>query len=340
MNRWLPLVLLGALILLSLWAPPARADTVCTASTPTVLAFGSASTTQNTDSSTTFTISCVTTALAVLSNTKVRLCVGLGPGSTSTAMTPRQMANASGDLMNYQLYTTPARSQIWGALGNASVSNVVVLDFDYSVLLLVGGSQSQTVTLYGRIPANQALATGSYGSTYSGANTVLTYAAVTPILGATANYPSSCNIAGSTTATNAFPFSVSSSVPGQCYAYSTTDLDFGSVPGFITSNVDQLSTIGLTCTLRTAWQLGLSNGDNATGNLRRMRLGTTDQYVNYELYRDSGRSTRWGSSVDTDTLQGTGTGASQTATVYGRVQAGQTAAPGSYSDRVIVTITY
>jgi spore coat protein U-like protein len=255
-------------------------------------------------------------------------------------MTPRRMNSAAGDGMSYQLYTDPARSQIWGALGNGSANNVLILNFDYAVPLLIAGSASQTVTIYGRIPANQALVPGNYASTFSGASTVLTYSANTSVLLVGATQPSACNLAGATTTNDAFPFSVSANVPGQCYAYSTTDLDFGSVPGFITSNVDQLSTIGLTCTLRTAWQLGLSNGNNANGSTRRMRLGTSDQYVNYELYRDSGRSIRWGGSLDTDTVPGTGTGTSQAATVYGRVLAGQTVAPGSYSDIITVTITY
>ncbi|SEL80422.1 Spore coat protein U (SCPU) domain-containing protein [Pseudoxanthomonas sp. GM95] len=340
MSRRFPLYcLLVALLALWGWSPDARAATVCTATTPTVLAFGNASNTQTTDTTTTFTVTCATAALALLSNTKVTLCVGLGPGSASTSMAPRQMRSTAGDILNYQAYKDPARSQIWGALGNAS-NNVLVLNFDYAVPLLVGGSQAQTVTIYGRIPANQALATGSYSSTFANADTVLTYAADTPLLGAPANFPSACNIGGSTTNNNAFPFTANAQVPGQCYAYSTTDLDFGSVAGFITSNVDQTSTIGLTCTLRTAWQLGLDNGTNALLTQRRMRQGASTQYVNYELYRDGARSNRWGNSLDTDTLQGTGTGTAQTATVYGRVLSGQTANPGSYSDTITVTITY
>lgn len=339
MSRRLPCCVLLALLALWAWSPSARAATVCTATTPTVLAFGNVSPTQVTDTVTSFTVTCSTAALALLSNTKVRLCVGLGPGSVDTSLSPRRLRNADGDTLNYQLYLDPARSQIWGALGNA-VSTVLVLDFDYAVPLIIGGSQAQTVTIYGRIPAGQALAAGSYGSTFAGASTVLTYAANTPLLGAAASFPAACNVSGATTANDAFPFVVSANVPGQCYAYSASDLDFGSVAGFIAANVDQTSAIGLTCTRRTAWQLGLDNGSNALLGQRRMRQGATAQYVNYDLYLDPARSQRWGNVLNTDTLQGTGTGAAQTATVYGRVPSGQSAAAGSYSDTITVTITY
>jgi len=111
-----------------------------------------------------------------------------------------------------------------------------------------------------------------------------------------------------TTTSNAFPFTLSAQVPGQCYAYGTTDLDFGSVPGFLRSNADQNSPIGLTCTVNMACQFGLNNGVNATGGQRRMRQGTANQYINDELYRDAGRTSRWGANLDTDTVKGTGTG--------------------------------
>lgn len=58
---------------------------------------------------------------------------------------------------------------------------------------------------------------------------------------------------------------------------------FGSVPGPITSNVDQTTSIGL------------DNGLYASGTTRRMRNGA-GQFVVYELYRDSPRSVRWGNA--------------------------------------------
>jgi spore coat protein U-like protein len=57
---------------------------------------------------------------------------------------------------------------------------------------------------------------------------------------------------------------------------------------------------------------------------------------------DSARSVVWGDGVAPNgSFTGTGTGAAQSSTVYGRVPTGQGAAAiGSYSDTVVVTITY
>ena len=64
--------------------------------------------------------------------------------------------------------------------------------------------------------------------------------------------------------------------------------------------------------------------------------------LNYILYTNSGRTIVWGSGAGgTGSLTGTGNGASQAVTIYGRVTAGQASAPaGSYADTVTVTITY
>jgi spore coat protein U-like protein len=62
--------------------------------------------------------------------------------------------------------------------------------------------------------------------------------------------------------------------------------------------------------------------------------------VNYKLYSNSGHTTNWGNTVNTDTVDITGDGASHTYTVYGRIPAQTTPAPGTYADLVTVTVTY
>ena len=63
--------------------------------------------------------------------------------------------------------------------------------------------------------------------------------------------------------------------------------------------------------------------------------------VTYGLYKDAARSTGWGSSiVSGETVSGTGTGSAQALTVYGRVPPQSTPPPGTYSDVVVVTVTY
>jgi spore coat protein U-like protein len=95
----------------------------------------------------------------------------------------------------------------------------------------------------------------------------------------------------------------------------------------------------VTCTNSTAYEVGLNDGLHFSAN-RRMKTLLLPNYVSYELYRDASRSLRWGNTVSVDTLSGTGTGASQPLTVYGRVPS-QTSQPvGVYNDTITVTVTY
>jgi spore coat protein U-like protein len=62
--------------------------------------------------------------------------------------------------------------------------------------------------------------------------------------------------------------------------------------------------------------------------------------VSYALYSNGGRTTNWGNTVGTDTVSGNGTGASQNYTVYGQIPTQTTPAPATYTDTIIVTVTY
>lgn len=328
------LALLAALA----FAAPAQATTTCTASM-TNLTFAATSGAQ-TDATANFSVTCTTGALSLLAKARVNMCVSIFSGTDGGGtLAPRRMINGFGDPIQMQLYSNSARSQIWGARGNATVPNFVPLQFDYDVPL-IGGSQTLTATLYGRIPTQTALNAGSYSNRFTGAaDTKIEFQYAEALLG-TPPMPASCTSGGTTGTPSTFPFTVSGSVPNSCTLSPkpVPDLAFGSVPGNIAANVDRTTAIGLTCSGRTAWQLGIGNGLNASGNIRRMR-SAGGLFVPYELYRDSGRSQRWGTTLGTDTVSGTGTGAAQSQTVYGRV-APQTATPGSYTDTVVVTVTY
>lgn len=340
--RWLLLMVCGAFA----FALPgiARADTTCTATTVAGLAFGNVATIGVTDTQTSFSITCSTTSLTVLGSAKVRLCLSLGAGSTGGSnYTPRQMTDAASDVLQYQIYSDAARSQIWGGVGNASAPNPVVLDFNYSVPVIGGSQTINNIILYGRVPAGQVLSAGSYSSSFTGTQVTMQYSYNEVIIG-TPPTPTSCTSGGTgyKSASGAFPFTASATVPTQCHSYLTADLDFGQVGGSVASAIDRTTTFGLTCTNHTAWNIGLNNGLYASGSTRRMRQGTTGNYtyVSYEMYRDSSRSIRWGNTVGTDTLSGTGTGSAQTLTIYGRVPSPQTPPAGNYSDTVTITITY
>jgi len=69
-----------------------------------------------------------------------------------------------------------------------------------------------------------------------------------------------------------------------------------------------------------------------------MTLSTNS--VTYGIYSDIARATAWGSLAGA-TIAGTGTGLTQSLTMYGRVPPqSPTPPPGNYSDTLIATITY
>lgn len=140
-------------------------------------------------------------------------------------------------------------------------------------------------------------------------------------------------------ATETTTFTVGATVVDSC-SVSATNLAFGSFDPLLGTALDATSTIDVTCSSGDTYDIGLDAGTatGATVTTRKMTSGANT--LNYALYSDSGRLTNWGNTVGTDTVSGTGTGAAQTLTVYGRIPAQSTAVIGTYSDTITVTITY
>jgi len=140
-------------------------------------------------------------------------------------------------------------------------------------------------------------------------------------------------------ATTTSTFAVQMTVTATCTVNSATTLNFGT-QGVLSTNVDQTSTIQVTCTNTTPYNIGLNagTGTGATVAVRKMTSGANT--VNYTLYSNSGRTTVWGNTVGTDTQAATGNGSAQSYTVYGRVPAQAAPAPGTYSDTITITVTY
>lgn len=340
MSRQLSISIFALLLaVLAYWPIPAAALTNCSVSS-TPLAFGATSGGANVDTAANLVVTCTTSAVSLLSTVRIRMCLNIGSGSAAGQYTPRRMLNTFNDPLSFQIYRDAARStQIWGSNSIPAIPTPLQVDLQYSVLILGGGGSTPQLTMYGRIPPQSPLAEGSYTNVFNDANTRLDFRYNEQLIG-TPPYPGSCTSGGIGGGTVPYSFTASANVPRSCSITAASDLDFGAISGLITANGDQTSTISMTCTGRTAWNVGLNNGLNSSGIVRRMRLGATTNYVNYELYRETGRTNRWGNTTGTDTLPGTGTGAAQSLTVFGRVPATQAAAAGSYSDTITVTITY
>jgi spore coat protein U-like protein len=140
-------------------------------------------------------------------------------------------------------------------------------------------------------------------------------------------------------ATATTTFTVQMTINSSCVINSASTMDFGTV-GVLTANVDSTSTLAVQCTNTTAYNIGLDAGTGTGATVAVRKLTNGSKTINYSLYTTSGRTVVWGNTVGTDTVAGTGNGASQTYTVYGRVPAQTTPAPAAYTDTITVTVTY
>lgn len=170
---------------------------------------------------------------------------------------------------------------------------------------------TSTFTIYAQVPSSQTLAFGDYSDTVI-ATTVTS---------------------GTDASTS---FLVTDHVPGVC-SLSASSLPFGT---YANAQLDASASITVNCSNTAAYSVALDGGANSSGSTRRM-AGPSAQYLAYSLYSDSGRSSLWGDGTTLgSTVAGVGTGSNQTLTVYGRILANQLVSPGSYSDTVVVTLTY
>jgi spore coat protein U-like protein len=131
-------------------------------------------------------------------------------------------------------------------------------------------------------------------------------------------------------------FNVSVTVASGCTITATT-LAFGNYVG---SLINATSTVSVTCTNTTAYNVGLNQGTHGGSVTTRKMAGPGGALLGYSLYQNSGHSTNWGNTVGTDTETGTGNGALQPLTVYGQLPAGQIVALGNYTDTITATVTY
>ena len=232
------------------------------------------------------------------------------------------MQDAAGDDLFFQLFQNAAHTTVWGSSFFGVNTPVMV-----NVTIARRGSTQGSATMYGRVVGGQTTAVpGAYQDAFSGNHTAITIneSGTAP--------PGTC----STSILDQFPFTVTATVTSQC-SVSASTLDFGAV-GLLLANTDGTSNVTVQCASGAAYQVGLDNGQHASGTTRRMQ--GPGGLVTYELYRNPTRTQRWGSTLNTDTVAGSGNGSSQTLTVYGRVPNQTTPSAGTYNDTITVTVTY
>ncbi|WP_151740125.1 Csu type fimbrial protein [Acinetobacter nosocomialis] len=139
-------------------------------------------------------------------------------------------------------------------------------------------------------------------------------------------------------------------VPTLCQLNSTSNVDFGNINDIGTASRDYTTqgAVNTTCNYGTPYTIYLGDGNNRiSGGFRRM-TNSNNEFIPYQLYKDAAYSSVWDATGGVSSIggaggvSGTGTGNAQTTTVYGKIPQGTTIAsrPGSYSDNVVVTVTY
>lgn len=126
---------------------------------------------------------------------------------------------------------------------------------------------------------------------------------------------------------------VLANVGGECTVTGAT-LDFGSYSG---ERKDVDVPIGFSCNAPSNIAISMDGGTTGDPNGRQMfNAGNTSQIL-YQLFQDSARTELWGvfpnDSADFTSAE------NGTPTVFGRIEAGQTPLPGSYSDTILITLT-
>jgi len=119
------------------------------------------------------------------------------------------------------------------------------------------------------------------------------------------------------------------------------DMDFGASlpPGSQAQTLQATAVISAICTSGLQVQVTASFGNHFVGQQRRMKRSGGNDYVNYEIYRDAGRTQVLGN----DPLQAmifTGTGSASNLTVYGQATLAPRVEAGLYTDILSIMLSY
>ena len=255
-----------------------------------------------------------------------QLCLYIGPGEWSAGQPTRRMTNYNGAYLLYDLFSDPAHTQLIGAPGTTPV---------YQVFLAVppGTPRTADAPVHGWVYPGQSVPAVA-GFQEQGHQGLLRYRY------ATTGYPQSadCTTGGLGGGSTGFHSSgVLATYDNGCWI-AATDLDFGRVtPPLVL--LRGTASIRVQCAPGTPWKVGIDNGQNFDGEMRRM--AGVGGFVKYQLYLDQSLTRVWGND-DTSVARGTTdtSGNIVTLTVYGGVSPQPDVAAGSYTDTLVATLYY
>ena len=125
---------------------------------------------------------------------------------------------------------------------------------------------------------------------------------------------------------------------GHACTLNVTGVNFGSYDVFSNSALDSTGNIDVNCPNGVGYSMALTAGG---GNYTQRVMSSGVHRLNYNLYTAANRAVVWGDAISgTVTVNGTGIGVNVNHGVYGRIPALQYLYPGSYSDIIIVELTF
>lgn len=263
------------------------------------------------DSGSTISTSCT----GITGSTRVLLCFALTSGTYGTSGGWQQMGSGANRL-RFNGYTNSTRTTVWGTATSAMVRAT-----------MTASAPSATTPYYGRVAGAQTTAVpGAYSTTMTVTASGTTYTGTTA---------PTCPTASLST----FTFGVTGTVVSSCLV-TATNMTFPNTSIF-NANVDATSTVGVTCTNTTPYYVRLSGGNSGATDptQRKMSLGGVST-ITYGLYRDALRTLGWGSTDGVNTSNGTGTASAISHTVHGRIPPQTSPAPGTYTDTIVVTVSF
>lgn len=137
------------------------------------------------------------------------------------------------------------------------------------------------------------------------------------------------------------PFVVSLTLNPSC-SISAAPLTFPATGG-LTAAVPGKTSLSVTCTNMTSYEVGLDGGTVAGSTVaNRLMAGSNNNKatVGFGLYQDAAGTTAWGNTPGTDTLAGTGTGSAQSIPVYGQVPIQPTPMADTYQTTITATVYF
>ena len=259
----------------------------------------------------------------------VRVCIALG-APVDNVYDPRRMAGSAGLRLDYNIYSDPSYTQIWGGeYSTAGKSVAVDVPIQY-------GSGSRNVAYYAKVPVQNDARASFYSAHFSNDHAAVRAAGYN-------SSPPLCN--ANMQIVSRFDFDVSASVWYDC-TVSASPLDFGTVgANLVQGPVDATGSISVTCTLGAPYAISLDRGQSPAATVANRKLSRVGgpQTLDYQLYRDAARNQPWGDgSLGTDTVNASGAGVNspRVHTVYGRLARQAPPQNGTYNDTITVTVSY